>query len=492
MSFVRSMFLFATALCLLTFFPAASAQSIAPVGNLDCNGFSKAQTPIKPNMTCTDFTGSWGGRGYDNGHYIGHDEPSVGFYSTAHHSGNNVQWDLTLTRDHPLPATQSFELFPAIWFSMTLCDPDSYPNGACIPDSDENAPTVAGSAALELQFYPPGYPPFVTQISCDFIHWCAALTIDSLEVTSTGVNPNCAEPVNFAFIQRTGVPTGPPGPATATNATFAPNRQTLLMNEGDHLRITLKDTGAGLIAEVNDLTTGQTGFMVASAANGFQNTNPTTCAGTNFSFHPEYDTAKFGNFLTWAVLQANINFSMEIGHFEVPDGDADDAACFPGPRIAGCLGADVDFDGPSYQPDWPGNAGVTPTSIQIGSVNGGGIGPLSPSDDTGTYDQPFPIIQFESTVSDSETATCQPNGVGCVIPPVGAEIYPYYAVTTNEFPANGFGQSCTLLFGNFSGFGFNNFGGDAQYGASNLPWFFGQNSSGPRTNPCIPNPSGAD
>jgi len=36
----------------------------------------------------------------------------------------------------------------------------------------------------------------------------------------------------------------------------------------------------------------------------------------------------------------------------------------------------------------------------------------------------------------------------------------------------------------------NNFGRDKQYGTSNLSWFFGQNSGGPQTNPCIPNPGG--
>jgi hypothetical protein len=45
-----------------------------------------------------------------------------------------------------------------------------------------------------------------------------------------------------------------------------------------------------------------------------------------------------------------------------------------------------------------------------------------------------------------------------------------------------------LLFGNFSGTDINDFGGDAQYGAPNLYWFFGQNSGGPQSNPCIPQP----
>jgi len=494
MTLVRWIALVAVAMSFLVLSPTSRAQTFAPAGNLDCNGYSKIQAPLRAVQRCTDFTGAWAGRGYDNGHYIGHDEPSVGFISTAHRSGNNMQWDFTLTRDKPLPAPQSFELFPAVWFSMALCDPNSYPGGACIPDSDLNVPTVAGSAALELQFYPPGWPPFITQVSCDMTHWCAALTIDSVETIGNNlgqVNPNCTEPYNFAFIQRDGVPTGPPGPATATLASYYPNGQTLLMNPGDHLRLTIKDTREGLLTRVEDLTTGESGFMVASGNNGFQNTDPTTCAGANFDFHPEFDTAKDGNYIPWTVLQANINFSMELGHFEAPDGDADDAPCFPGPNIAGCEGADVDFDGTSYQFDWPGAAVDAPTSIRIGSVTGNGLGPMSPSgdDDFGNYDRPYPIIHIESTISDSES-TCQSTGIGCVIPPVGAELYPFYSLVMNGAYSEGDGQSCTLLFGDITGPGVETFGRDKQYGPPNLPWFFGQNTSGPRANPCLGDSSG--
>ena len=56
---------------------------------------------------CTDIRGipgkgnanTWGGRFYDNGHYIGHDEPDTTFLSNAPGSGNNVNWTLTLGRD---------------------------------------------------------------------------------------------------------------------------------------------------------------------------------------------------------------------------------------------------------------------------------------------------------------------------------------------------------------------------------------------------------
>jgi hypothetical protein len=63
--------------------PAAWAQSFAPVGNLDCNGYSQIQQSPKPEQVCADFHGAYDERGYDNGHYIGHDEPGIGFISIA-------------------------------------------------------------------------------------------------------------------------------------------------------------------------------------------------------------------------------------------------------------------------------------------------------------------------------------------------------------------------------------------------------------------------
>ena len=256
---------------------SATTLSFSVKGGLDCNGFSKVQKLIKPDMSCIDF---------------GHDEPVMSFFSNAPGSGNNVQWQITLPKERPLPATQTFENYITFWFGMVLFDPIGFPQTPCIPDSDKNAPprflgdsATSGSAFLELQFYPPGFSPFINQISCDLKHWCAALNIDSLECGPGFVcNPTCTEPVNFSFLQRDGIPTGPPGPASQTNATFIPNGQTLLMNQGDKLKVTLKDTPNGLLTRADDLTTRKSGFVVAGAKNGFQSLNLNTCAPTNFNF----------------------------------------------------------------------------------------------------------------------------------------------------------------------------------------------------------------
>jgi hypothetical protein len=50
-----------------------------------------------------------------------------------------------------------------------------------------------------------------------------------------------------------------------------PNQSTLLMNPGDKLAIHIFDnkSAGALETQVRDITTGKTGFMLASARNGF-------------------------------------------------------------------------------------------------------------------------------------------------------------------------------------------------------------------------------
>jgi len=447
----------------------ARAQAVA--GGLDCNGWSPISHNVKGPMVCADPHGPNHTRFYDNGWYIGHDEPSAQFYSSRPGSGNHMLWRFNLPKRDPIPnqsgtSVANFELTPAIWFGLSLCDPNSYPQNPCIPDSDANTgiglTTDAGSAVLEVQFYPPGWAP---QLSCDQTHWCAALNIDSLECDfNFNCNANCTEPVNFAFVQENGIPPGPPAPGQQTDATFTPNAKTLLMNPGDDVVVSLQDTKRGLLLVVFDLSTGRTGFMVASAKNGFANTNLTSCATTPFNFHPEYSTASKQNVNPWSALQVNVNYTTEIGHFELGangDSDSDDSECFPGPTIAGCLdfssGGDVDFDGPPYLPDWPDGSRKHPSPVRISALTGRGIGPMSVSKDFGDP-RGYPTWQIK-TVASLSNANCDPTtGSGCAIPPDGAAFYPFFNLLGNE-------QYCRLAFGNdIPGKTFNDFGKDAQYG----------------------------
>jgi hypothetical protein len=315
--------------------PAASTVAPNPVNELDCNGWSKAYQTVRKlaGVTCTDPIRVIDGKGtrFDDNHwYVGHDEPSVKFISSAPGSANTMTYLMKVPVDprrSPTPSgsvTNYGQLSVAPWFGLPMCDPDSYPQNPCTPDSDSNLgsisnPADAGSAFMELQLYPPGYTPFVDSESCSATKWCAALTIDSLECNFgfATCNNNCEEPTNFAFLQTNGVPAGPPSPQLADVSTFLPNSSTLLINQGDVLQISITDPPQGFTTTIRDLTTHQTGFMTASAANGFMNTSISTCAGTPYTFHAEYSTASAQNGVPWAALEGGVLMEEEIGHSEV-------------------------------------------------------------------------------------------------------------------------------------------------------------------------------
>ena len=377
---------------------AAHPRVVKPnkVNMLDCNGYSSRYKSVRPGgkALCTDVfnrhdekvNGKWrAGRFEDNGHYIGHDEPSVKFISHKPGSGNTMSYLVKLPVDPKKAATPDGkvtkygELSIAPWFGLPMCDPQSYPQNPCTPDSDTNtglgAPTDAGSAFMELQFYAPGFTPFASNISCDVTKWCARLTIDSLAATFNFafINPACTEPVNAAFLQRNGVPTGPPSPQLSDLSSFTPNAQTLMMNPGDVLKVSITDPAAGFTTRVTDLNTGQTGFMTASAANGFMNTNVQTCDGTPFTFHAEYNTAAQQNQVPWAALEGGVLMQQEIGHFETCNSVANQfPISFPGfsdpQQFQTCMGGSEGKNATGEGPCNP-NTGICQNATTEG-VNG--------------------------------------------------------------------------------------------------------------------------
>ena len=320
----------ATAATATTTVKTAVSGSIAPdkTNELDCNGHSSKYASVRSvAATCTDPVKVVDGkrlRFEDNEHYIGHDEPSVKFISSTPGSGNTMTYLTKIPVDpaaSPTPTgsvTDYGELSIAPWFGLPMCDPLSFPQGSCTPDSDSNNPNAAGSAFMELQLYPPGYTPFVDSVSCSATKWCAALTIDSLECSANGAcNNNCIEPVNFAYLQTNGVPAGPPNPQQSNVSTLTPNASTLMINPGDTLQVSITDPAQGFTTTIRDLTTHQTGFMTASAANGFADTSMADCSGAPFTFHAEYSTAKQQNQVPWAALEGGVLMQQEIGHAEV-------------------------------------------------------------------------------------------------------------------------------------------------------------------------------
>ena len=420
--------------------------------------------------------------GYE-GRYTGHDEPSLLFYSNTTGSGNNNNYRLVIPRDPPTLPTQdgtggtfNFQDRIAFWFGMDLCDNQSAPeftHAPCTPNSDSNIFDGAdpaqpdyigrhpGTAFLELQFYPPGWAPFQEAISCDATKWCAAMAIFSLNNDQNNGIPNNAsclgtvgiEPANFAFITRSGVPHAPPAPLDLTLDSFTPNPSTdLFMNANDQLDISVHDSAAGLVTEIHDLTTGQSGSMTASVANGFAqiNYNPSasTCTQTPYAFHPMYATSSEHTRVPWAAHSYNVAFSDEIGHWEYcadvntdatcndPGSDADDFSCLPASeslrvQVSGCFATDNDFDGVSYQPTWPGSF-TNPGQDQV--FHPRSILFSSPTFNGGVN---YSRVAFEADLPRIEAADFGGNcnrstGANCVNPPPGANFYPIYSTRNNS------------------------------------------------------------
>lgn len=473
--------------------------------------------PIPP-LRCDDQTGYLCAETYDSigykGGYTGHDEPAVLFYSNQPGSGNSSTYLLRVPKDPPTLPTQdgkggtfNFQLHPAFWVSLAVCDDQSAPNPGgssvgpnipCRPDSDRNIfdgtdsgrPDYIGkhpgTGFVEMQFYPPGWVSPCGAIG-NATQWCSALNIDSLSINyNAGTTNNAAclaaagqEYVNFAFITKSGRPTGPPAPLLATGSTFTPNADTLFYNPDDVLRVTLEDTRHGLKVTIVDLTTGERGTMVASAANGFgevlydphgADCNPAT-HNIPTDFHPMYSTSTEHTRVPWAAHSYNISFSDEIGHWEfcnavdqeggsctsdgvgdvdngLPAGAEDDQGCFDANltgaagliAVGGCTNTDFDFDGVSYKNAWPG---VLKNSRLDRSLHPRSVEFTSPvfEDEWGNAHN-YSRVAFEADLPRIESNTNPPcqrfvsnpanphPGQDCVNPPKGADFYPFF--TTAE------------------------------------------------------------
>jgi hypothetical protein len=493
-------------------------------------GSSMSSSPRPLALSCDDngplCTEPLDNPSYYPGQYIGHDEPSLLFYSNTPGSGNNQVYHLQLPQESAqLPkqdgtgGTWNFQLHPAFWFGMALCDNQSAPNPGgsalagpnvgCTPNSDANAyagttPTNAGrtnyigqhpgTAFMEMQFYPPGWTNAVTNL-CDATRWCAALNIDSLSQnlnTGRALNSSCAnrlvggtEYVNFAYITKDGTPLGPPDPLNANGATFTPdlNKQ-LLMNGGDQLTVDLHNTASGLQIVINDLTIGQSGSMTASAANGFgqigYTPTGTACNVIPADFHPMYSTSSENTRVVWAAHSYNIAYSDEIGHWEYCN--SVDFSAFPFPCTSGGAtdpaGPDADdvFCAPGSLSLFVNVSGCTFTDGDFDGVNYQKVWP-GISSNLGNANVPKPIvfsspqfndgqnysrIAFETDLPRIEVNSISSNnncnrttGTGCVNPPNGANFYPMFVARQQD-------GGCRWLEGgpNFPG-NTNNFGGSS-------------------------------
>jgi hypothetical protein len=244
------------------------------------------------------------------------------------------------------------------------------------------------------------------------------------------------------------------------------------MRPGDEVVVSIHDSAAGLVTQVTDLTTGESGSMTASVANGFAHPlfqpNAQTCSEEPYAFHPMYSTSNEHARVSWAAHSYNVSFSDEIGHFEYcnhvnaqgrcvspgagdPKVDDDDVFCFDASRslliaVTGCLGSDFDFDGVSYQPNWPGSIRDANLDRQLHAESVLFTSPLTGGRnyDRLAFEADLPAIEF---LTGCDTST----GAGCVNPPPGANFYPIY--TTTGRSACAWRQGGTFMPGTTNTFG---------------------------------------
>ncbi len=457
--------------------------------------------------------------------YVGHDEPSLLFYSNKPGSGNRMQYSVTLPREpspsHPTQPGKgyNFELNGALWFGMALCDTQSYPEqiSTCPANSDSNildpavSPKHSGTAFLELQFYPPGWVPWPTWAkavgadTCSPTQWCAAMNIFSLledPVAGTLQNPTCAakvgiETFQFAFVTKNGVAQAPANPIDSTLTTFTPDpRKDLFMNSGDRLQVSMHDTAQGVRAQIDDLSNNKSGSMTASPANGFTqiqyDPSGTSCNSIPYAFHPMYSTASEQTRVIWAAHSYNAAFSDEIGHFQFCNGATVPKTPF-GLDDAGnpivCPAGNTEGNGADQTPTdgdddfcFPASAsllyrvqGCTDTNTGFDGVSYTPVWPdgntrLHPtpfqftSARTGEdFNQPYNRVAFEADLPAVE-GTCNRNtGVGCTLIPQTDAGTP--AKFYPFFTTTNVRGRCNWQFGNDIPGETNNFGRNNQYGA---------------------------
>ncbi|MGB6442112.1 MAG: hypothetical protein WBF81_02310 [Thermoplasmata archaeon] len=243
---------------------------------------------------------------------VGHDEPTMSFYSDSPSSGSNVTWNVTLPEDQSATANQS-DLYAAAFFGLVVSDPAAW----------------LGECYIEVQLYPDfNWNSPSTTVSGD---WAGA-------VVGWQVNPASGD-IDTCFYSTLNV-TGHPG-------------EYFSMTQGDNLSLELlgwaKDP-TGESVTLSDLTSGVSASVTLYNATG------------GFPLDPAFSTNAFSSALLWTTGgQLPITFGFEIGRAGHPGGVTSNpyGGCSPG------LPGKPSTPCPSYDPlSWV-NDTLSPWQIDV-------------------------------------------------------------------------------------------------------------------------------
>ena len=243
------------------------------------------------------------------------------------------------------------------------------------------------------------------------------------------------------------------------------------MSSGDQLTVDIHDGAAGLVVIINDLTTGKSGSMTASVANGFAQVNFEPGCGDLqpdavrvpadvLDLERAHARAVGGAQLQRRLLRRDRPLRVLLGRSPRRAAtaspttrsalDDDDTGCFNAAfsllvPIGGCIASDADFDGTSYQPVGPARirtAVRTPSTTRPRSRS---RARSSTGRRTTAASRSRPTCRGSRRRTRAASATAS-RATNCVNPPPGSNFYPIYTTgsSTQNPSANG---HCVWQFG---------------------------------------------
>jgi hypothetical protein len=214
---------------------------------------------------CYGVWPSIGGQGTYGAGCYGHDEPGIDPYSDLPGSGGNVTWNITLPIDRSPTKNQS-NLYDAIWFGLTLSDPNSW----------------LGQCFLELQFYPDSS---WTSAGADNGNWVAAAVAWQIDPANQLSEDAC-------FYQPLTVEHDP-------SAYFS-------MTQGDTVNVTLSGWVGDPYGE--NITVTDVSTMSVSRVTLYD-------SSTSTPLDPAFTTSSWSNSLLWTPGdETPVSFAFETGH----------------------------------------------------------------------------------------------------------------------------------------------------------------------------------
>ncbi len=304
--------------------PAAWGSADLPPGMPGLTG-AAAPGSSDPPTPCYAVNPSSFGQSILPGGCVGHDEPTIGFYSISPGSGANVTWNGTLPTDVSATQNQS-DLYATAFFGLVASDPDAW----------------LGQCYVELQLYP-DFSWAAPSTSTAGV-WSGAVVGWQVDPTSGDVDTCFYEPLSLNGLPSDGY---------------------FQMNQGDSFSFVASGwttDPAGETFSLTDLTSGN-----ATSATLYN-------ATAGVALDPAYSTNSVSGSLLWSTGgQLPLSFGFEIGRAGNPSGVANNTynGCNPGPNAPTPNNHAVPCD--SYNPVAWINDTLTPWSLSLPTFfNAGG------------------------------------------------------------------------------------------------------------------------